>query len=54
MKTRIEILVDADVPQDRIREFRKSLEDGAWAMLETWHNVAKECSVQANEVERKF
>jgi len=51
MKTRIEIWVDADVPQDRIEELRKHLEDCSWAAVRTWHNVAMDCFVQANEVQ---
>lgn len=50
MKTRIEIFVDADVPPDRIEEFRKHLEDCSWAACRTWHNVALINFVQANEV----
>lgn len=49
MKTRIEIFVDAEVPQDRIEEFRKSMEDAVWAMAGTWHKVANVTFVQANE-----
>lgn len=51
MKTRIEVWIDADVPTDRIEEFRKSMEDAAWAMAGTWHNVANVKFVQANEVQ---
>jgi hypothetical protein len=50
VKTRIEIWVDADVPKDRIEELRKSLEDASWAMMHTWHRVAIDIMVQANEV----
>lgn len=50
MKTRIEILVDAHVPEHRIEEFRKSMEDAVWSMTSTWHNIASHVQVQANEV----
>lgn len=50
MEVRIEIQVDADVPHHRVEEFRKSLEDGAWAIAGTWRNAAGNIRVQANEV----
>lgn len=50
MKTRIEVWIDADVPKDRIEEFRKHIEDCNWAAVRTWHNVALVNFVQANEV----
>jgi hypothetical protein len=50
MKRRIEILVDAEIPDERFEEFRKSMEDAAWAMARTWHNVTITEFVQANEV----
>jgi hypothetical protein len=55
MKTRIEVLVDIDIPQEHIERMRKNLEDQAWYIVNTYYGFYRtprgpEVFVQANEV----
>lgn len=58
MKTRIEIWVDIDIPQEHVESLRLTLEDAAWdgvRYFRTEHpGVLRELMVQANEVTASF